>query len=168
MGAFPLRHRGHGCALERDLPVFHCSVRRSSRAPCARRSCFVAGEEGIPCQPGLRWRQWVGCGAGVLLRREAGGLICVFQMNDPDHYRLPTKVPTALGGQSAEDEDLHNPGIATRQQHRRNCQPLCTQGGSLHTQGQFKPAWFTLSEIKAHQERAYHPGEHQGEFFLGG
>jgi hypothetical protein len=23
-------------------------------------------------------------------------------MNDPDHYRLPTKVPTALGGQSAE------------------------------------------------------------------
>jgi hypothetical protein len=42
----------------------------------------------MPCQPGLRWRQWVGGGAGVLLRREGEGLIYVFQMNDPDHYRL--------------------------------------------------------------------------------
>jgi hypothetical protein len=60
----------------------------------------VGLEEEIPCQPGLRWRQWVGSGAGVLLRREGEGLIYVFQMNDPDHYRLPTKVPTALGGRT--------------------------------------------------------------------
>lgn len=56
-----------------------------------------------------------------------------FQMNDPDHYRLPTKVLTALGGRTpghfgrqkkgcpssrrAErgEENLHDPGIATRQ-----------------------------------------------------
>jgi hypothetical protein len=29
------------------------------------------------------------------------GLIYVFQMNDPDHYRLLAKVPTALGGRTA-------------------------------------------------------------------
>lgn len=29
------------------------------------------------------------------------GLIYVFQMSDPDHYRLLTKVPTALGGRTA-------------------------------------------------------------------
>jgi DNA-binding beta-propeller fold protein YncE len=29
------------------------------------------------------------------------GLIYIFQMSDPDHYRLLTKVPTALGGRTA-------------------------------------------------------------------
>ena len=29
------------------------------------------------------------------------GLICVFQMIDPDHYRLISKIPTALGGRTA-------------------------------------------------------------------
>jgi hypothetical protein len=29
------------------------------------------------------------------------GLICAFQMNDADHYRLLAKIPTAIGAKTA-------------------------------------------------------------------
>jgi len=55
-------------------------------------------EEEIACQRGLRWYQWAGSGAGALLRHQ--GVSFTVSDEHPDHYRLPTKVLTALGGRT--------------------------------------------------------------------